>query len=265
MDFSIRTLILLIILLIAISFFAVLIWYPLGYIMNEGFLEGMFGGYGRIMADYLLIAYIAIICIGTWILLLLYILYILIDPIFVVNIPIFGQIIAAILHSITPFRELRETGVVNFFNNIFGIAGASKTAGEKAKGIFGNTIDFLLTAGPAAGREVMGNSKPNTPNAPSVSSSNNTNSPQKSSSSTDELKDIKSCPRKQYIIRKHQDCLDKNVKDISSTLGGLQRAKIQSQNTTAKLKCDMEKIQRIQCIIQQEQDEENGKPIKPCK
>ena len=80
---SIRTIILLIILLIAISVFAVLIWYPLGYIMNEGWFEGMFGGFGRIMADYLLIAYIAIICIGTWILLLLYILYILIDPIFV--------------------------------------------------------------------------------------------------------------------------------------------------------------------------------------
>jgi len=257
MDFSIRTLILLIILLIAISFFAVLIWYPLGYIMNEGFLEGMFGGYGRIMADYLLIAYIAIICIGTWILLLLYILYILIKPIFIVNIPLFGPIIAEILHSITPFRELRETGVVDFFNNIFGIAGASKTAGEKTKGIFGNTIDFLLTAGPVAGREVMGNSKPKTPNAPSASTSNETTS----SSSSDELKDIKSCPRKQYIIRKHQDCLDKNVKDLPSTIGGFERIKIQSQNTTGKLKCDMEKIRHIQCIIQQEQDEENGKPI----
>lgn len=269
MDFSVRTIILLIILLIAISVFAVLVWYPLGYIMNEGFFEGMFGGYGRIAADYLLIAYIVIICVGTWILILLYVLYKLIDPIFVINIPIFGPIIAAILMNITPFRELRETGVVSFFDNTFGLATASTSVGQKAKGIFKNTIKFLVTAGPAAGREVVGNSKPKIPNAPSVSitSSNEKFSSKQSSTSSaeDELKDIKSCARKQYIIKQHEECIDTNVKDIPSTIGGIQRVKIQSQNTTAKLKCDMDKIQRIQCIIKQEQDEENGKPIKSCK
>ena len=270
MDFSIRTIILLIILLIAISVFAVLIWYPLGYIMNEGFFEGMFGGYGRIMADYLLIAYIFIICVGTWILLLLYILYKLIDPIFVINIPLFGPIIAAILKNITPFREIRETGVVDFFDNTFGLATASTSAGEKAKGIFKNTINFLVKAGPAAGREVVGgNSKPKTPNAPSVSTTDenfsSTNSKKSTTPASDELKDIKSCARKQYIINQYEQCIDENLTELSSTIGGIQRAKIQSQNTSAKLKCDMEKIQRIQCIIQQEQNEENGKPINSCK
>lgn len=264
MDLSVRIIILIIILLIAISIFSVLIWYPLGYIMNEGFLEGIFGGYGRIAADYLLIAYIVIICVGTWILLLLYILYKLIDPIFVINIPLFGPIIAAILKSITPFREIRETGVVDFFDNTFGLAKASTSAGDKAKGIFKNTIKFLLKAAPAAGREVIGDKKPNAPNSPSISVSNNTTSNTNDSNSMeDELKDIKSCARKQYIIEKYNDCINKNTKELSSNIGGIQRAKIQSQNISSKLKCDMEKIKRIQFIIAQEQDEENNKPIKP--
>ncbi|MFZ9377081.1 MAG: hypothetical protein ACO25K_08150, partial [Candidatus Fonsibacter ubiquis] len=196
------------------------------------------------------------------------------DPIFVINIPLIGPIIAAILKSITPFREIRETGVVDFFDSIFGLAKASTTAGEKVKGIFKSTIKFLLKAAPAAGREVIGDKKPNAPNSPSISVSNNTtDSTNKSTSNTnntndsnsmeDELKDIKSCARKQYIIEKYNDCINKNTKELSSNIGGIQRAKIQSQNISGKLKCDMEKIKRIQYIIAQEQDEENNKPIKP--
>jgi hypothetical protein len=151
MNFTPRTIILLIILLIAISIFSVLIWYPLGYVLNEGFFEGMFGGIGRVMADYLLIAYIAIICIGTWILLLLYILYKLIDPLFVVNIPIFGPIIAKILLSVTPFKEVRETGVVNFFDTIFDLSGDNIF-----RRFFDAVINFLLKSGRTAKNELFG-------------------------------------------------------------------------------------------------------------
>ena len=248
---SIRTIILLIILLIAISVFAVLIWYPLGYIMNEGWFEGMFGGFGRIMADYLLIAYIAIICIGTWILLLLYILYILIDPIFVVNIPIFGQIIAAILLNITPFKELRETGVVNFFNNIIGLESKSESAGKKVAGIFNSSIQFLIDSSKRT--------------IPEFTKDKKSKAIVESFANEDELRDIKSCARKQYIIHRYEDCMKQNVKDISATTGGFKRIKSEYNNNSGKLKCDMEKIQRINCIIKQEQDEENRKPIKSCK
>lgn len=261
MDFSIRTIILLIILLIAISVFAVLIWYPLGYIMNEGFFEGMFGGYGRIMADYLLIAYIVIICVGTWILLLLYILYILIDPIFVVNIPLFGPIIAKILLSITPFKELRETGVVKFFNDIFKLATKSESLGKKIAGIFSSSILFLLQSTKQTAPEFIKESKPNDTTKKQDLKEPYESNKQTSKVTDDELEKIQSCARKQYIINKHDDCINKNVKKLSSTIGGFERIKTQSQNTSAKLKCDMEKIRHIQCIIQQEQDEENGKPI----
>lgn len=263
MEFSIRIFILLIILLIAISVFAVLIWYPLGYIMNEGFFEGIFGGYGRIMADYLLIAYIVIICVGTWILLLLYILYILIKPIFVVNIPVFGPIIAEILLNITPFRELRETGVVNFFNNIFGLATKTDSVGKKVAGIFSSSIEFLIDSTKRTvpeftkGKQLTINDDDNTIQEPYES--------KKPTTSSNELKDIKSCARKQYIIHRYDECIDKNVKDMSPNVGGFERAKINSQNTSGKLKCDMEKIKYISCMIQQEQNEKNGDPIKPCK
>lgn len=256
---SIRTIILLIILLIAISVFAVLIWYPLGYIMNEGWFEGIFGGYGRIMADYLLIAYIAIICIGTWILLLLYILYILIDPIFVVNIPIFGQIIAAILLNITPFKELRETGVVNFFNNIFGTVVSSESLGRKVGGIFNNTIKFLIDSSKNTIPELTKDKKQQLSKKVVESFASG-----KSTTNEDELKDIKSCARRQYIINKYDDCIEEKVKDIPSTMGGFQRIKVEAGNNSGQLKCDMEKIKRINCIIKQEQDQENGKQINAC-
>lgn len=249
---SIRTIILLIILLIAISVFAVLIWYPLGYIMNEGWFEGMFGGYGRIMADYLLIAYIAIICIGTWILLLLYILYKLIKPIFVVNIPLFGPIIAEILHSITPFKELRETGVVSFFDSIIDIGKSSDAAGQKVAGIFNSSIQFLLNSSKVAVPEVTGKQVPKT-----------SSKVIESFASKDELGDIKSCARKHHIRNTYNDCIKKNVKTIAPTMGGLQRAKLEAQNNSGTLKCDMEKINRINCMVQQEQAEIDGKSIEP--
>jgi len=261
MDFSIRTIILLIILLIAISVFAVLIWYPLGYVLNEGFFEGMFGGYGRIMADYLLIAYIVIICVGTWILLLLYILYILIDPIFVVNIPIFGPIIAKILLSITPFRELRETGVVKFFNDIFKLATTTESLGKKVAGIFSSSILFLLQSTKQTAPEFIKKPDDNTSNSNQDLKEPYESNKKTTTATDDELEKIESCARKQYIINKHADCINKNVKKLPSTMGGFERIKTQSQNTSAKLKCDMEKIRYIQCIVQQEQDEKNGNPI----
>lgn len=252
---SIRTIILLIILLIAISVFAVLIWYPLGYIMNEGWFEGMFGGFGRIMADYLLIAYIAIICIGTWILLLLYILYKLIKPIFVVNIPLFGPIIAEILLNITPFKELDETGVVRFFDNIFGIGTSSDAAGKKVAGIFNSSIQFLIDSSKKTIPEFTKDKQLKTSTKVVESFS---------STSEDELKDIKSCARKQFIINKYDDCIKTNIKDIQPTMGGLQRVKMEYKNNSGTLKCDMEKIKNINCMIKQQEDEKNGNSIESC-
>lgn len=250
---TVGKILLLIIVLIAISIFAVLVWYPLGYILNDGFLEGIAGGFGRIAADVLLIVYVAIICIGTWILLLLYILYKLINPIFVVNIPIFGPIISEILLNITPFKEVRETGVVSFFDGIIDTAKSSEKIGSKINGFFKQIFGFLLTS-TRKGKQEFIQDKPK-----------DTKQSKKPSTNSSELKNINSCARKQFIINRYDECIDKNVKNISSTVGSFDRIKMESANTSGKLKCDMEKIKRITCMIQQEQDEENGKRIKSCK
>lgn len=257
MNFTPRTIILLIILLIAISIFAVLIWYPLGYVLNEGFFEGIFGGYGRVMADYLLIAYIAIICIGTWILLLLYILYKLIDPLFVVNIPIFGPIIAKILLSVTPFKEVRETGVVKFFDTIFDLSGDNVF-----RRFFDAVINFLLTSGRKAKTELFNDAEEKAKQkveakkqsaVDAVTPSKETDTTEDSDSNLmtaddSTLSSIDSKKSRFNIAVAYNNCIS-NIKPIPSTVGGMERVKLQINNTKAKMYCDKDKIDIISQVL----------------
>uniref|UniRef100_A0A6C0CUC8 Uncharacterized protein n=1 Tax=viral metagenome TaxID=1070528 RepID=A0A6C0CUC8_9ZZZZ len=256
MNFTPRTIILLIILLIAISIFAVLIWYPLGFVLNEGFLRGIFGGFGDSMAAILLIAYVAIICIGTWILLLLYILYKLIDPLFIINIPIFGQIIAAILLDITPFKEVRETGVVNFFDTIFDLSGDNIF-----RRFFDAVINFLLSSGTTAKNELFGDVEQKAKQKFEEKTQNITN-PKETESTEDnntgqmtvfasELSSIEDNNAKLYITTSYNNCIS-NIKPISSTVSGIERVKLQINNTKAKMYCDKDKISLISNQIGEE-------------
>lgn len=186
----------------------------------------------------------ALFYISMTFLLIMYVIYIIIKR-FVPNFPI---PLKKILLALTPFYELRVSGVFPLFDAVLGIIFSRDSFGNRlirlgrAIGMFLASSIFYLTPKSKSKPKAAAPKKPPPPKEGEFNDNDTTeNEP--------DYDETMSLAENKYVQKEFQQCISENYKPINDKMSEEEKTYASVSNATSKIICDIKKLQSYSTLI----------------
>lgn len=173
-------------------------------------------------------------------LIIMYVIYLIIK-LFIPNFPIPFK---TILLSITPLKELQQAGIFRLFDEII----AALTSGGPILRVILRIISAIarFLASPFYMLRSLGTSKVIRIGGGSSSKKekiDDTSAPPEETDGEPKYDNSMSILENIYLQKEYQQCINENYKAVTPDMADLDKQKVNVQNTTSKILCDIQKMQ----------------------